>query len=76
MWGGVMLKFGSRKEIQPSFRVIGTEDTKVRFYFLIGAFSLSVGLRMVGGGESDIILEESSQFLSEGGGELGSSIGF
>ena len=71
-----MLKLGGRKEVQPSFRVIGTEDTKVHFYFLIGTFSLSVGLRMVGSGESDIILEESSQFLSEGGGELGSLIGY
>ena len=76
MWGGVMLKFGGRKEIQPGFRVISTEDMKVRFYFLIGTFSLSVGLRMVGSGESDVILEESSQFLSEGRGELGSSIGY
>ena len=71
-----MLKLGSRKEIQPSFRVISTEDTKVRFYFLIGTFRLSVCLRMVGCGESDIILKESSQFLSKGRGELGSSIGY
>ena len=71
-----MLKLGGRKEIQPSFRVISTEDTKVHFYFLIGTFRLSVGLRMVGSGELDIILEESSQFLSEGRGKLGSSIGY
>ena len=71
-----MLKFGGRKEIKPGFRVVGTEDTKICFYFLIGVFRLSISLRVVGSGEFDIILEESGQFSSKGGGELGSSVGY
>ena len=53
------MKFGGREEIKPGFRVIGTEDAKIRFYLLIGAFRLSISLRVIGGGEFDIVLEES-----------------
>ena len=54
-----MLKFGGRKEIKPGSRVVGAKDAKVCFYLLIGAFHLSVGLRVVGHGKFDIVLEES-----------------
>ena len=54
-----MLKFDSRKEIKPGFRVVGAKDAKIRFYLLIGAFRLSISLRVVGSGEFDIVLEES-----------------
>ena len=60
MWGRVVLKFGSRKEVQPGFGVVGAKDAEVRFYLLISAFSLSVSLRVIGGGEFDIVLEEFS----------------
>ena len=38
--------------------VIGAEDSEIGLEFLIGSFGLSVGLRMVGSGESDIIVEK------------------
>ena len=56
-------------------RVIGTENTEISFYFLIGSFSLSVSLRMVGSGEADIVFKDSGKFLSECRGELWSSVG-
>ena len=34
----------------PLVGVVGTEDTEISFYFLIGWFGLSVGLGMVGSG--------------------------
>ena len=59
MEGGVMLELGSREEIKPTFVVVGTKDSKVCFDFLIGTFSLSIGLGVVGSGEFHVILEES-----------------
>ena len=76
MQGGVVLEFGCREEIKPGSRVVGAKDMEICFYFLIGAFGLSISLRVIRGGEFDIILEESGQFSSEGGSELGSSIGY
>ena len=76
MWGRVVLKFGSRKEIKPGFRVVGAEDAKICFYLLIGAFRLSICLGVIGSGEFDIVLEESGQLSSKGRGELGSSVGY
>ena len=76
MRGGVVLEFGGREEIKPGSRVVGTKDAEIRFYFLVGAFGLSIGLRVICGGEFDIILEESGQFSSEGGSELGPLVGY
>ena len=59
MRGGVVLKLGGGKEVQPALGVVGAEDAEVRFDLLVSAFRLSVGLRMVGGGELDLILEKS-----------------
>ena len=53
-----MVKLSSGKEVCPFLRVIGTEDTKVCFNFLIGSFCLSVHLRVVHGREFDVIVEE------------------
>ena len=58
MWGGVMVEFGGGEELHPFSRVIGAEDAEISLEFLIGSFSLSVGLRMVCGGESYVIVEE------------------
>ena len=46
-------------------RVVGTEDAEIGFEFLIGSFGLSIGLRMVGGGEFDIIFQEMGEFSCE-----------
>ena len=59
MWGGVMVEFGGGEELHPFSRVIGAEDAEISLEFLIGSFSLSIGLRVVGGGESYVIIEES-----------------
>ena len=61
-----MLESGRSKELRPLVRIIGAEDTEVSFDFLIGSFSLSISLGVVGCGEADIILEESSKFSGEG----------
>ena len=59
VWGRVMVEFGGGEELHPFSRVIGAEDAEVGLEFLIGSFSLSVGLRMVGSGESYVVVEEA-----------------
>ena len=59
MWGGVMVEFGGREVLHPFSRVIGAEDTEIGLEFLIGSFCLSIGLRVVGSGESYVIIEEA-----------------
>ena len=46
-------------------RVVGTEDVKIGFEFLIDSFGLSIGLRVVDGGEFDIIFQEAGEFSCE-----------
>ena len=58
VWCGVMVEFGRRKKLCPFGWVVGAEDLEIGLEFLIGSFGLSVGLRMVGSGESDIIVEK------------------
>ena len=53
-----MVEFGRGKELHPFSRVIGAEDAEISLEFLIGSLSLSVGLRVIGGGESYIVVEE------------------
>ena len=55
----VVVEFGRGEELYPFSWVIGAEDAEIGLEFLIGSFSLSVGLRVVGGGESYIIVEEA-----------------
>ena len=42
-----MVKLSSGKEVCPFPRIVGAEDTKICFNFLIGLLSLSVCLRMI-----------------------------
>ena len=65
MWNGVVLEFSGGKELGPLVRVIGTEDTEISFYFLIGLFSLSIGLRMIGSGKANIVFKDSGKFLGK-----------
>ena len=60
------MEFGGGEELHPFSWVIGAEDVEIGFELLIGSFGLSVGLRMVGSGESCVIVEETCKFLSEG----------
>ena len=43
----------------PRLRVVGAEDAEICLEFLIGSFGLSVSLRVVGGGESYVVVEEA-----------------
>ena len=69
-----MLKFSGRKELGPLMWVIGAEDAKIGFDFLIGSFGLSVGLRVVGGRKSNVVFEDPGKFLGERRSELRSSV--
>ena len=69
-----MLEFCKRKELGPLMGITGAEDTKVGFDFLIGSFGLSISLRVVRGGESNVVFEDSGKFLGERRGELGFSV--
>ena len=60
--------------MHPGLRVVGTEDAEIGFEFLIGSFSLSVGLRVVGSGEFDVIFQETGKLSCERRGELGTTI--
>ena len=61
-----MVKFSGGKELHPFSWVIGAEDAEISFEFLIGSLSLSVGLWVVGGGESYVIVEETCKLPCEG----------
>ena len=54
-----MVEFGGGKELHPFSRVVGAEDAEIGLKFLIGSLSLSVGLWVVGGGESYVVVEET-----------------
>ena len=54
--------------------VVGAKDVEISFKLLIGLLGLSISLRMVGSGEVNIILEETSKFLSEGRSKLRASV--
>ena len=69
-----MMKLSSGKEVCSFLRVVGTEDVKVSFNFLIGLFRLSICLGVISGGEFDVILEEACEFSGEGRRELWSSV--
>ena len=53
-----MVKLSGGKEVHPFLRVVGIEDAKICLNFLIGPLSLSIHLRMICGGELDIVVEE------------------
>ena len=74
MRGRVVMEFCRGKELYPFGPVVGAKDVEISFELLIGLLSLSIGLRMVGSGEANIILEEMSEFLSEGRSELRASV--
>ena len=66
MGNGFVLELSGGKELGPLVWVVCTEDPEVSFNFLIGSFSLPIGLGMVSGGKADIVFEDSSKFLGEG----------
>ena len=66
VWGRVVVEFGRGKELYPFGWVIGAEDAEISLEFLIGSFCLPVGLRMVGCGESYVVVEETCKLPCEG----------
>ena len=58
----------------PGLRVVSTEDVEIGFEFLIGSFGLSIGLRVVGSGEFDVIFQEMGKLSCECRDELGTMI--
>ena len=69
-----MVKLSGGKEVHPFPRVVGAEDAKICFNLLIGSFCLSICLRVICGGEFDIIVEESCQFSGKCRCELRASV--
>ena len=58
-----MIKLCSGKEVCPFPKVVGTEDVEICFDLLIGSFCLSICLRVICGGEFDIIVKGWANFL-------------
>ena len=54
-----MVEFCRGKELHPFRRVIGAKDAEISLEFLIGSLSLSVGLWVIGSGESYVVVEET-----------------
>ena len=71
-----MVELSGGKEVCPFPRVVGAEDAEVCFNLLIGLFCLSIRLRVIRGGEFDIVVEESCQFSGKGRCELWASVGY
>ena len=61
-----MVEFSGGEELHPFSWVIGAEDTEIGLEFLIGSFSLSISLGVVGSGELYVVVEEACKFPCEG----------
>ena len=70
-----MVEFSGGEELYPFSWVVGTENVKICFKFLIGLLSLTISLRMIGGRKENIILEETSEFFGEGRSKTRTTIG-
>jgi hypothetical protein len=66
----IMDEFGERKMFDPCFRVGSAIDSQVHFQFLVEAFSLSIGLRMISGRGCNGVIKEFSKSFREFGDEL------
>ena len=70
----IISEFCMGDQFGPRCGIIAAEDAKVGFDFLVGWFGLSISLRVVRSGESNIVFEDSGKFLSKCRGELGSPV--
>ena len=61
--------------MSPFPRVVSAEDPEIGLNLLIGSFSLSVGLGVVGRGEANVVFKDAGEFTSKGRGKLGASVG-
>ena len=69
------MEFRRGKELYPFSQIVGAKDAEICLKLLIGSLSLTISLWMVGSGEANIILEEMSEFLSQGRGKLRALVG-
>ena len=70
------MKPSGGKKVHPFPGVIGAENAKICFNLLIGSFRLSVCLRVICGGEFDIVVEELCQLSGKCRRKLRTSIGY
>ena len=63
-------KLSMRDLICPRTRVGPIEDLKIGFNLLVDTFSFTIGLRVIYGGEGEVIVKEFVKFSSEGGYKL------
>ena len=62
----VVCEFHMGNFVSPGGRVRSTKDPQIGFYFLVDSFYFPISLRVVGGGEGKIIVEEFPKFFGEG----------
>ena len=60
--------------VSPETGVGPIEDPKVCFDLLVYMFCFAIGLGVIGGGQGEVVIEESSKLLGEGRGELWATI--
>lgn len=66
-----MSEFSHWKEVHPFIWGTLAKDPEICLKFLIDLFKFTIGLRVVGSEESDIIRKKSGKLLDEIRGELG-----
>ena len=69
-----MVEFSRGEELYQFHWVVGTKDAKIPLKFWVGSLGLTVSLRVVGCGQADAILEETSELLGKGRGKLRATI--
>ena len=69
-----MVEFCGDKELYPFSWVVGTKDAEIDFKLLIGSLSLTIHLWVISSRQVNVIFEEASEFLGEGGGKLRTTI--
>ena len=55
--GGVVREFRHGKEFGPFRWLVPGKDLKIRFEFLVDPFRFAVSLRVIGGGEGDVVVK-------------------
>ena len=69
-----MLELSGSKELGPLVWIVCAEDMEVDFDFLIGSFSLSISLGVIGSRKADVVFEDSSEFSGKGRSKLWATI--
>jgi len=73
--GIVVSKLRQREEFRPVVLLIIAIDSNVLFQGLIRSFGLSVGFRVITGGEMELHIQSCSERSEEVGYKLGASVG-